>query len=104
MRSILILPSCWNSSCSTLPWLGRDLLSSAPYWSHWFGLVTVVGYMLVFIGLKISGELPSLALHMQHEWITLANLFLLLIGFMRLSVHFKKSSIPDEMPALLPDN
>ena len=34
----------------------------------------------------------------------LANLFLLLMGFALLSRHFEESRIPDEMPALLPDD
>ena len=41
---------------------------------------------------------------MAHEWVTLANLFLLLMGFALLSRHFEESRIPDEMPALLPDD
>ena len=41
---------------------------------------------------------------MQHEWVILANLFLLLMGFALLSRHFEKSRVPDEMPALLPDD
>ena len=45
----------------------------------------------------------GLALHMQHEWVILANLFLLLMGFAILSRHFENSRIPDEMPAFLPD-
>jgi len=36
--------------------------------------------------------------------VTLANLFLLLMGFALLSRHFEESRIPDEMPALLPDD
>ncbi|PPQ42373.1 citrate transporter [Rhodopseudomonas palustris] len=68
------------------------------------GLVTVVGYKLAFAGFKTGVGLSGLALHMQHEWVTLANLFLLLMGFALLSAHFEKSGIPDEMPALLPDD
>ena len=41
---------------------------------------------------------------MQHEWVILANLFLLLMGFALLSRHFERSRIPDEMPAFLPDD
>jgi Na+/H+ antiporter NhaD/arsenite permease-like protein len=41
---------------------------------------------------------------MQHEWVILANLFLLLMGFALLSWHFERSRIPDEMPAFLPDD
>ena len=47
---------------------------------------------------------PGLGLHLQHEWVILANLFLLLMGFALLSRHFEKSRIPDEMPAFLPDD
>ena len=43
-------------------------------------------------------------MHMAHEWVDLANLFLLLMGFALLSRHFEESRIPDEMPALLPDD
>ena len=41
---------------------------------------------------------------MQHEWVILANLFLLLMGFALLSRHFEKSRVPEEMPAFLPDD
>ena len=41
---------------------------------------------------------------MQHEWVVLANLFLLLMGFALLSRHFEKSQVPDVMPAILPDD
>jgi hypothetical protein len=34
----------------------------------------------------------------------LSNLFLLLMGFALLSRHFEESAIPDQMPALLPDD
>jgi Na+/H+ antiporter NhaD/arsenite permease-like protein len=41
---------------------------------------------------------------MQHEAVVLSNLFLLLMGFALLSRHFENSRVPDEMPALLPDD
>lgn len=46
----------------------------------------------------------GLGQHIQHEWVILANLFLILMGFALLSRHFEKSGIPDEMPAFLPDD
>ena len=66
------------------------------------GLAAIVVYKLVFTGFKFGTGLPGLALHMQHEWVILANLFLLLMGFAILSRHFENSRIPDEMPAFLP--
>jgi Na+/H+ antiporter NhaD/arsenite permease-like protein len=68
------------------------------------GLVAIVLYKLVFTGFKFGVGLGGLALHLQHEWVGLANLFLLLMGFAILARHFENSRIPDEMPALLPDS
>jgi Na+/H+ antiporter NhaD/arsenite permease-like protein len=67
------------------------------------GLASVVLYKLVFTGFKFGAGLGGLALHLQHESVTLSNLFLLLMGFAILSRHFENSRIPDEMPAILPD-
>ena len=61
-------------------------------------------YKLTFTGFKFGIGLAGLGLHMQHEWVILANLFLLLMGFALLSRHFEKSHIPEEMPAFLPDD
>jgi Na+/H+ antiporter NhaD/arsenite permease-like protein len=68
------------------------------------GLASVIVYKLAFTGFKYGAGLGGLAQHMTHEWVTLANLFLLLMGFALLSRHFEESRIPDEMPALLPDD
>ena len=68
------------------------------------GLFVIVIYKLAFTGFKFGTGLSGLGLHMQHEWVILANLFLLLMGFALLSRHFEKSRIPDEMPAFLPDD
>ncbi|MCA6113612.1 citrate transporter [Bradyrhizobium sp. WSM 1738] len=68
------------------------------------GLAAIIVYKLVFTGFKDGVGLAGLGHHMAHEWITLANLFLLLMGFALLSRHFEESRIPDEMPALLPDD
>jgi Na+/H+ antiporter NhaD/arsenite permease-like protein len=68
------------------------------------GLAAIIVYKLAFTGFKYGAGLTGFGLHMQHEWVTLANLFLLLMGFALLSRHFEESRIPDEMPALLPDD
>jgi Na+/H+ antiporter NhaD/arsenite permease-like protein len=68
------------------------------------GLAAIIAYKLVFTGFKHGAGLPGLGHHMAHEWVTLGNLFLLLMGFALLSRHFEESRIPDEMPALLPDD
>lgn len=68
------------------------------------GLVVITLYKVVFTGFKTGTGLAGFGLHMTHEWVILANLFLLLMGFALLSRHFEESRIPDEMPALLPDD
>src|ERR1700712_1041192 len=68
------------------------------------GLSAIIIYKVIFTGFKYGAGLSGLGHHMAHEWVTLANLFLLLMGFALLSRHFEESRLPDEMPALLPDN
>jgi Na+/H+ antiporter NhaD/arsenite permease-like protein len=68
------------------------------------GLAAIIIHKLIFTGFKFGAGLGGLGHHMAHEWVTLANLFLLLMGFALLSRHFEESRIPDEMPALLPDD
>jgi Na+/H+ antiporter NhaD/arsenite permease-like protein len=68
------------------------------------GLAAITAYKLAFTGFKTGTGLTGLALHLEHEWVILANLFLLLMGFALLSRHFELSRVPDEMPAFLPDD
>jgi Na+/H+ antiporter NhaD/arsenite permease-like protein len=68
------------------------------------GLAAILAYKLAFTGFKFGPGLGGLALHLQHEWVILANLFLLLMGFALLSRHFETSKLPDVMPAILPDD
>jgi len=68
------------------------------------GLAAITIYKLVFTGFKDGPGLGGLGLHLHHEWVVLANLFLLLTGFALLSRHFEESRVPDELPAILPDN
>jgi Na+/H+ antiporter NhaD/arsenite permease-like protein len=68
------------------------------------GLAVITAYKLAFTGFKTGAGLMGLALHLEHEWVILANLFLLLMGFALLSRHFEQSRVPDEMPAFLPDD
>ena len=88
---------------------GATLLGVALFHHHTLqvaltGLGAIVVYKLAFTGFKFGAGLAGLALHMQHEWVILANLFLLLMGFALLSRHFETSKLPDVMPAFLPDD
>ena len=68
------------------------------------GLAAITIYKLVFTGFKDGPGLGGLGLQLHHEWVVLANLFLLLTGFALLSRHFEESRVPDKLPAILPDN
>ncbi len=88
---------------------GLTLLGVAVFHHHTLpvalgGLVAITAYKLAFTGFKVGPGFGGLAGHLGHEWVTLANLFLLLMGFAILSRHFEESRIPDEMPRLLPDD
>ena len=68
------------------------------------GLAVITLYKVGFAGFKTGPGLGGLAVHLQHEWVILANLLGLLLGFALLSNHFEKSRIPDELPKFLPDD
>jgi len=68
------------------------------------GLAVVALYKLGFTGFKAGPGLGGLALHMAHEWVILANLLGLLLGFAILSKHFEESNIPSALPKYLPDD
>jgi Na+/H+ antiporter NhaD/arsenite permease-like protein len=68
------------------------------------GLAAIALYKLVFTGFKTGPGLAGLGLHMAHEWIILANLLGLLLGFALLSNHFERSKIPEVLPHYLPDD
>ncbi|HUL91013.1 MAG TPA: hypothetical protein VLV56_01595, partial [Burkholderiales bacterium] len=54
------------------------------------GLATITLYKLGFTGFKEGAGLTGLAAHLHNEWVILANLLCLLLGFALLSRHFEK--------------
>src|SRR5947199_5945367 len=68
------------------------------------GLGAIVLYKLAFTGFKAGPGMEGLALHMLHEWVILANLFGLLLGFALLSNYFEASQVPAVLPRYLPDD
>jgi Na+/H+ antiporter NhaD/arsenite permease-like protein len=68
------------------------------------GLGVIIVYKLGFTGFKTGPGIGGLALHMAHEWIILANLLGLLLGFALLSNHFERSKVPEVLPQYLPDD
>jgi Na+/H+ antiporter NhaD/arsenite permease-like protein len=68
------------------------------------GLAVITLYKLGFTGFRTGPGLGGLALHLAHEWVILANLLGLLLGFALLSNHFERSKVPDVLPHYLPDD
>ncbi len=68
------------------------------------GLATIIVYKLVFTGFKTGAGLSGLGLHLLHEWVILANLLGLLLGFALLAKHFEDSHVPAALPKYLPDD
>jgi Na+/H+ antiporter NhaD/arsenite permease-like protein len=68
------------------------------------GLLAIVAYKLVATGFHGQPGFAGLAQHLRVEWVVLANLFALLMGFALLSRHFEESNVPGRLPDLLPDD
>jgi Na+/H+ antiporter NhaD/arsenite permease-like protein len=68
------------------------------------GLAVITTYKLAFTGFGGVAGVSGLAAHLFHEWVTVANLFLLLMGFALLSRHFEESRVPLVLPRYLPDD
>ena len=68
------------------------------------GLAVILVYQATVSGFPTGFGLAALGRHFGHEWVTLSNLMLLLVGFEVLSNQFERSNLPDHMPGLLPDN
>jgi Na+/H+ antiporter NhaD/arsenite permease-like protein len=84
--------------------LGVALFHNATLLVALTGMITIALYKIVFTGFKTGAGLAGFAGHVGHEWVTLANLFCLLMGFALLSRHFEKSHVPVVLPKYLPDD
>ena len=85
------------------------LLGIALFHQHTFnvaagGLIVVVLYKILVTGFKSGPGVTGLISHLGHEWVILANLLGLLIGFALLSKHFEESQVPAGLPKFLPDD
>ncbi|HJU21561.1 MAG TPA: citrate transporter [Casimicrobiaceae bacterium] len=68
------------------------------------GLGVITLFKVLFSPFAEGVGLPGLAAHFAHEWVLLANLLGLLLGFALLSKHFEASQVPAWLPRLLPDD
>jgi Na+/H+ antiporter NhaD/arsenite permease-like protein len=68
------------------------------------GALAISVYKVLFSPFAEGSGVSGLVAHFGHEWITLANLMALLLGFALLAKHFEKSEIPALLPKYLPDD
>jgi Na+/H+ antiporter NhaD/arsenite permease-like protein len=68
------------------------------------GLVVITLYKLLFSHFRGVPGFDGLIALLGHEWVTVANLLGLLLGFALLSKHFEMSQLPALLPRFLPDD
>jgi Na+/H+ antiporter NhaD/arsenite permease-like protein len=88
---------------------GLTLLGVAVFHRHTLaaallGLAAITAWKLIFGDFYGQPGLLGLWFHLLEEWVILANLFALLVGFALLSRHFEESQVPHLMPRFLPDD
>jgi Na+/H+ antiporter NhaD/arsenite permease-like protein len=88
---------------------GLTLLGVALFHHHTLkvaltGLVVITLYKLGFADFSGTPGLAGLLKLIGHEWVTIANLLGLLLGFALLADHFEKTEIPAILPKYLPDD
>ncbi|MEO6114167.1 MAG: hypothetical protein ABIP07_06965 [Sphingomicrobium sp.] len=66
------------------------------------GLLVIIAYEAAISAFPTGTGFEALLIHFEHEWVTVANLLLLLIGFEILASHFERSNISDHLPCHLP--
>jgi len=84
--------------------LGVALLHNQTFYVALTGVIAVALYKIAFTGFKTGVGVTGFAGHLGHEWVTLANLFCLLLGFAILARHFEKSRVPEILPKFLPND
>jgi Na+/H+ antiporter NhaD/arsenite permease-like protein len=84
--------------------LGVALFHNQTFYVALAGVAVVAAYKIAVTGFKTGTGIAGFAGHLGHEWVTLANLFCLLMGFAILARHFEKSHVPVILPKYLPDD
>ena len=86
------------------------VLAGVALFHHWTlrvalgGAVVIATYKIIASPFKFGAGVAGFGLHLQHEWVILINLLLLLLGFALLAKHFEESEVPAVLPRYLPDD
>jgi Na+/H+ antiporter NhaD/arsenite permease-like protein len=68
------------------------------------GLVVISTYKILFSPFATGPGVGGFVGHLHAEWVVVANLFCLLMGFALLAKHFEDSEVPQVLPKFLPDD
>jgi len=68
------------------------------------GAVVIALYKIAISPFRAGSGVAGFIGHLEHEWVILVNLLLLLTGFALLARHFEDSKVPDVLPRFLPDD
>lgn len=68
------------------------------------GATVIALYKIVASPFRTGEGIVGFGLHLEHEWVILTNLLLLLLGFALLARHFEESGVPAILPRFLPDD
>lgn len=68
------------------------------------GAAVLASYKILFSPFRTGPGVGGFLRHLGHEWVILANLLLLLMGFALLARHFEESGVPGMLPRFLPDD
>lgn len=68
------------------------------------GAIGIAVYKIVASPFRTGAGLSGFTLHLEHEWVILTNLLMLLAGFALLARHFEDSEVPAILPKFLPDD
>jgi Na+/H+ antiporter NhaD/arsenite permease-like protein len=88
---------------------GLTLLGVALFHHHTLrvavvGLAIITLFKVLFSPFSEGAGADGFVAHLAHEWVLLANLLGLLLGFALLSKHFEASRVPAILPRYLPDD
>lgn len=83
---------------------GVGMFHRRALWISLSGFIVILAYEAFVTAFPTGTGGSALAAHFAHEWVPIANLFLLLTGFEVLSNQFEKSNISDHLPNHMPDN
>ena len=68
------------------------------------GAAIIALYKIIGSPFRAGAGVGGFALHLEHEWVILTNLLLLLTGFALLARHFESSEVPAVLPRFLPND